>query len=307
MPLFPKKKINVFTVPASTSMPIYEQPQLPAPQAALTPPPALDDAPSIPSGMWEKCPGCSRLIYSEDLQDTLKVCPHCAHHFRLTAQQRIGYTADESSFVELFADVVGANPLDFPDYDEKLKKTRSFTGLKEAVVCGLANVDGLPCVMCAMDGFFIMGSMGYAVGEKLALAAEEAVKRKLPLVVFTVSGGARMQEGMVSLMQMAKVSGAIGRLHDAGLFYLVVLTDPTTGGVTASFAMLGDITLAEPNALIGFAGRRVIEQAMQKSLPESFQRAEFLLEKGFIDAIVPRSRMKHTISRLLKLHERRGM
>ena len=263
-------------------------------------------APSIPTGMWEKCPSCSQLLYAEDLQVTGKVCPKCQYHFRITAAQRIQMTADEGSFEAINAGLRGGNPLDFPGYDDKLRSARAFTGMEDAISTGAACIQGNPCVICAMDSQFMMGSMGGAVGEKLALAVEHALEHQLPLVIFTVSGGARMQEGMVSLMQMAKVSGALGRFHDAGLLYIAVLTDPTTGGVTASFAMLGDITLAEPGALIGFAGQRVIRETTRQTLPDGFQRAEFLLAKGFVDAIVPRSHMADTLGSLLSMHAPAG-
>lgn len=267
--------------------------------------PGAEDGPSIPAGMWEKCPSCGEILYADDLQSNLKVCPRCHHHFRLTAKQRVLITADEGSFIEFGENIMGGNPLDFPGFDEKLKTARAFTGQKDAVVTGIAGIAGYECVLCAMDSGFMMGSMGAAVGEKMAQAAEKAIEKQLPLVVFTVSGGARMQEGMVSLMQMAKVSAVIGKLHEAGLLYLVILTDPTTGGVTASFAMLGDITLAEPNATVGFAGRRVIEQTVHQILPDEFQRSEFVQKKGFIDSIVTRENMVSTIGNILAIHQRR--
>ncbi len=263
-----------------------------------------EELPAVPAGMWEKCGRCHKIIYADDLESNLKVCPHCNNHFRLTAKQRVEITADEGSFEEFDADYRGGDPLAFPGYGDKLRTARAFTGLHDAIITGTARIQGLPCVICAMDSAFMMGSMGVAVGEKMARAAEKAIKTSLPLVVFTVSGGARMQEGIVSLMQMAKVSATIGRLNEAGLLYIVVLTDPTTGGVTASFAMLGDITLAEPNALVGFAGRRVIEQTIKQVLPESFQRAEFLQDRGFVDCVVDRRDMNDTLGRLLKMHER---
>lgn len=275
--------------------------------AALPPfePPARVDeaAPTIPSGMWEKCPECNRLLYAEDLMASLRVCS-CGKHLRLTARQRIACTADEDSFQELFAGVRGGNPLRFPGYDEKLKNTRDFTGLDEAVVCGSATIGGSPCALSVMDSTFIMGSMGAATGEKLTLIAEWALERRCPLISFTASGGARMQEGILSLMQMAKVSAAIARLDEAGIPYFVVLTDPTTGGVTASLAMLGDITLAEPGALVGFAGRRVIEQTIRQALPLGFQTAEFQRDHGFVDAIVARADLPDTLRLLLGLHAR---
>ncbi len=274
---------------------------------AVAPTPAAqprrqEETPIVPDGMWEKCPACAQVLYAEELAQKLKVCPRCQYHFRLSARQRIAFTADEGSFQELDAGLRGGNPLDFPGYDEKLLAARRLSGIDDAVVTGEAAIGGHPCVLCAMDGFFMMGSMGEAVGERLTRAIEHATAKKLPLIVFTVSGGARMQEGLVSLMQMAKCSAAIARHDEEGLLYVTVLTDPTTGGVTASFAMLGDILIAEPGAVIGFAGRRVIEQTVKQVLPEGFQRAEFLLEKGFIDAIVPRERLSATLADILSLH-----
>lgn len=277
----------------------------PAPQdyVPVMPDEEVDGGPSIPVGMWEKCNACGEIIYADDLQNDLKVCANCGYHFRLRAWQRILITVDSDTFVELNENLRGGNPLDFPEYDEKLRTARAFTGLKEAVITGIGAIDGRRCVVCAMDSQFMMGSMGAAVGEKITQAVELAVAERLPLIIFTVSGGARMQEGLMSLMQMAKVSAAIGKLRDVGLLYVVVLTDPTTGGVTASFGMLGDITLAEPNATVGFAGRRVIEQTMRQVLPTEFQTSEFVMEKGFIDAIVERKDMRHTLSKILALHE----
>lgn len=266
--------------------------------------PSVDtEGPSVPAGMWEKCSACGEIIYADDLQKNLKVCTHCGYHFRLQARQRILITVDPDSFEEYNGKLRGENPLDFPEYDDKLQTARAFTGLEDAVITGTGKIKGHDCVVCAMDSHFMMGSMGAAVGEKMARAAELAIEKKLPLVAFTVSGGARMQEGMVSLMQMAKVSAAIGKLQEAGLLYLVVLTDPTTGGVTASFAMLGDIILAEPKAMVGFAGRRVIEQTMKQILPKEFQTSEFVMEKGFIDTIAPRKDMRGIIGKILALHE----
>ncbi len=260
------------------------------------------DAPIVPDGMWEKCPACAQVLYAEELAHRFKVCPRCSYHFRLSARQRIAFTADELSFAEWDAGLRGGNPLDFPGYNEKLTAARNMSGIDDSILTGEATIDGHRCALCAMDGFFMMGSMGEAMGERLTRAIERATEKRLPLVVFTVSGGARMQEGLMSLMQMAKTSAAIARHAEAGLLYITVLTDPTTGGVTASFAMLGDILLSEPGALIGFAGRRVIEQTVKQVLPERFQRAEFLLEKGFLDKIVPRGEMAQTIARLLSLH-----
>lgn len=253
------------------------------------------------------CPKCGAATPVSELWDTQNVCA-CGHHFRMTARQRINFLTDEESFEELFADLQSRDILNFPNYESKLKSARLSTREKEAVVCGTAQVAGRPCALFCMDPHFMMGSMGTVVGEKITRLFEHAVEHRLPVIGFTAAGGARMQEGILSLMQMAKTSGAV-RLHsDAGLFYLVVLTDPTTGGVTASFAMDGDVIMAEPDAMIGFAGARVIEQTVHKKLPEGFQRAEFLLEHGFIDLITPRSEQKHVIAKLLQLHDtERGM
>ncbi len=262
--------------------------------------------PIIPTGMWSKCQGCATIVYADDLEAHFWVCPKCGHHFRLPSDKRIAMIADEGTFVEFGKEIAGSNPLDFPGYEQKLEKARKATDMNDALITGHAEISGHKCILCVMDSRFMMGSMGAAVGDKMTAAVERATKERLPLLVFTASGGARMQEGMVSLMQMAKVSAALARMSDAGLLYLVVLTDPTTGGVTASFAMLGDITLAEPKALVGFAGKRVIEQTIRQKLPEGFQSAEFLLEKGFVDKIVPREQMKETLSTILALHERKG-
>ena len=262
-----------------------------------------EQAPSIPDGMWKKCNKCNQAIYNEDLQETLNVCPSCGNHFRLTAPQRIMFTADEGTFEEFSRNIRCVNPLNFPGYEDKLKSARAFTSMLDAIVTGTCEIAGNKCVIAAMDSQFMMGSMGSAVGEKMVIAVEKAIELNLPLVVFTVSGGARMQEGIISLMQMAKVSGSINKLAQAGLLYLVVLTDPTTGGVTASFAMEGDITLCEPDALVGFAGQRVIEQTINQALPAGFQRAEFLKEKGFVDAIVHRKELANTIGKILSMHQ----
>jgi acetyl-CoA carboxylase carboxyl transferase subunit beta len=262
----------------------------------------LTDSPSIPSGMWEKCVNCAAIVYKEDLLQTDKVCPRCGYHFRLSAAERLEITADEGTLNVFNGELVGGDPLSFPGYAEKLESARSFTGQREAIITADAKVGGYDCVLAAMDSNFMMASMGYAVGEKFTLAAERAMERRVPLVVFTASGGARMQEGMVSLMQMAKASGAVSELGANAVPYIVVLTDPTTGGVTASFAMLGDITLAEPGALVGFAGRSVIEQTTKTSLPSGFQSAEFFLEHGFVDMLVERRAMRKTLGRLLRFH-----
>ncbi len=259
------------------------------------------NVPFVPEEMWIKCPKCNTMLLTTDMEENLHVCTLCNHHFRISAKQRIEIMADENSFVEFDEDLEPKNILDFPDYDKKLEKAKS-SGAKEAVTCGECTMNGVKTVLCVMDASFIMGSMGTVTGEKITRAFEYATEKRLPIVVCTVSGGARMQEGILSLMQMAKTSGAVKRHSDAGLLYITVLTDPTTGGVTASFAMEGDIILAEPNALIAFAGPRVIEQTMRQKLPKDFQTSEFLLQKGFVDAVVSRNSLKSTISKLLKMH-----
>ena len=250
----------------------------------------------------KKCPNCRKDIPVSRLLANDLVCP-CGHHFRMRARQRIRMIADKDSFREMFASARAGDPLDFPGYKEKIDTVRLASREEEAVVCGTARVFDLPCCLFVMEPGFMMGSMGTAVGEKITSLFEYALRRRMPVVGYTVSGGARMQEGLLSLMQMAKTSGAVKQHSDAGLLYISVLTDPTTGGVTASFAMEADIILAEPEATVGFAGARVIEQTTRKSLPKGFQKAEFVMEHGFIDAITPRSHQKKLISRLLKLHD----
>lgn len=262
-----------------------------------------EQKPNIPNGMWVKCENCGKTLYKKDLEKHMLVCKDCGKHFRMPALDRINSILDEGTFLELDRRMSSGNPLDFPGYESKLIGLKEETGLKEAVITGKGKINGQELIIGAMDSRFMMGSMGSVVGEKLARAIERATASKLPVVIFTASGGARMQEGMYSLMQMAKVSAALARHNEAGLLYIPVLTDPTTGGVTASFAMLGDIILSEPGAMIGFAGKRVIEQTIKQSLPEGFQTAEFLLEHGFIDAVVPRERQRDTITQLLCLHK----
>lgn len=251
------------------------------------------------------CPNCHKSIPISKLWANQNVCP-CGYHFRINARQRIGLIADRDSFVEIDRNLKSADPLDFSGYQAKLETARLSSNESEAVVCGTAVIKGQKCCFFAMEPAFMMGSMGTAVGEKITRLFEYALQEKLSVVGYTVSGGARMQEGLLSLMQMAKVSGAVKRHSDAGLFYLTILTDPTTGGVTASFAMEGDIILAEPGATVGFAGARVIEQTTRKALPKGFQKSEFLLEHGFVDAIVPRKQQRDTIGDLLKLHSLGG-
>lgn len=261
--------------------------------------------PEVPEGLLCKCSLCSRAIVAEDVRKNYYICPSCKGYFRVRASERISRTADEGSFIEWDRDLAGGNPMEYQGYEEKIAAVRLKTRMKEAVVTGRCTINGEDCVLCVMDGRFMMASMGEAVGEKITRAVERATKEKLPVVIFTCSGGARMQEGIVSLMQMAKTSAALKRHSDAGLLYISVLTDPTTGGVTASFAMEGDIILAEPKALIGFAGPRVIEQTTGQRLPAGFQRSEFLLEHGFIDRIVERHELKEVLGDLLRLHSRK--
>ncbi len=255
----------------------------------------------------QSCPKCGCELTSTELKEHMEVCRKCGHHFRMNARQRIELIADKDSFRELYSDIESSNLLSFPGYDEKLRAAKAKSGEKEGVIVGETKIGGHNCVVFVMDAQFMMGTMGAVVGEKITRAFEYATEKRLPVVGFTVSGGARMQEGIISLMQMAKTSGAVKRHSDAGLLYIVVLTDPTCGGVSASFAMEGDIILAEPGALIGFAGPRVIEQTIRKKLPKGFQTAEFLLERGFVDAIAPRKTQKDILINLLALHEKEEM
>ncbi|NTW73218.1 MAG: acetyl-CoA carboxylase carboxyltransferase subunit beta [Eubacteriaceae bacterium] len=252
--------------------------------------------------MYTKCESCLELIYYEDLNKNRQVCPKCAHHFPMTAYDRIFITVDKGSFREFNKMTKTKNVLDFPNYLEKLEKTAKKAGIREAVVTGYADIEGKRCVIAVMDSHFMMGSMGSVVGEKITRAVEKSMKHKIPLIIFTASGGARMQEGIISLMQMAKVSAALKKHSEMGLLYICVLTHPTTGGVTASFAMLGDIILAEPEALVGFAGPRVIKQTIRQDLPEGFQSAEFVLEHGFIDKVVTRPDLRKTLHKILAIH-----
>jgi len=259
--------------------------------------------PEVPDELFSQCPGCKYTIYQKDLGSE-RICPHCGYTFRISAQERLALTIDMGTFLEMFKGIETQDPLNFPGYRKKLTLMREKTGLDEAVVTGTALIKGEKVALGIMDSNFIMASMGTVVGEKITRLFEYAIAEKLPVVLFTASGGARMQEGIMSLMQMAKISAAVKRHSNAGLFYLTILTDPTTGGVTASFAMEGDIILAEPQSLVGFAGRRVIENTVREDLPEDFQKAEFLLEHGFVDAIIKRRELPDTIARLVRLHRR---
>lgn len=261
--------------------------------------------PVIPNGMWVKCPKCGSILYKNDIQDNLKVCPKCNGHLRMNANERIKMIIDEGTFEEFDVSMSAGNPLDFDGYEEKIKSMQGKTGLKDGVVTGRGFIYGQDTVIAVMDSNFMMGSMGSVVGEKITRAIEKATEEKLPVIIFTTSGGARMQEGMFSLMQMAKTSAALSRHDENGLLYISVLTDPTTGGVTASFAMLGDIILAEPKTLVGFAGRRVIEQTINEKLPDDFQTSEFLFKHGFIDKIVERKKLKEVLGKILEMHARR--
>ena len=263
-----------------------------------------EGAPSVPEGLWVKCPKCGELLYKEDVVSHYYICPKCNGYFRIKAKTRIKMVADKGSFTEWCTGLANSNPLDYPEYEEKIAQVQAKTHLEEAVRIGEAKIDGQRVVLGVCDARFLMGSMGHVVGEKITQSFERATQERLPVILFCCSGGARMQEGIISLMQMAKTSAAIKRHSEAGLLYIPVLTDPTTGGVTASFAMLGDIILAEPGALIGFAGPRVIAQTIGQKLPEGFQRSEFLVEHGIIDGIVRRENLKQTLSNLVKLHQR---
>lgn len=257
----------------------------------------------MPAGLWMKCPRCANLIYRKELERSLRVCPRCAYHHRLSAGDRLAMVLDEGSFAETDAGLVPEDPLGFVDekpYTERIADAQRRTGVPEAIVTGVGTIEGHRAVVGAMEFGFLGGSMGSVVGEKVARSAERALEMRWPLLLFSASGGARMQEGTFSLLQMAKTSVALGRLADAGVSFISVMCDPTTGGVAASFAFQGDIILAEPGALIGFAGRRVIEQTIRQKLPEGFQTAEFLLAHGLLDAIVPRQDLRPTLSRLLR-------
>ena len=265
--------------------------------------PLKSERPEVPEGLLKKCNKCGAAILTEEVKSAGYICPKCQGYFRVHAYERIRMTVDEDSFEEWEKDMEFVNPLEFRGYEEKVKSLKEKTGLSEAVVTGKASIEGNPAVIAVCDGRFLMASMGQVVGEKITRAVERATKEQLPVIIFACSGGARMQEGIVSLMQMAKTAAALKRHSDAGLLYVSVLTDPTTGGVTASFAMLGDVILAEPKALIGFAGPRVIEQTIGEKLPKGFQRSEFLLEHGFIDRIVERKEMRTVLANILQMHQ----
>lgn len=256
----------------------------------------------VPEGIMTKCPECKKITLTKELLNALKVCPNCDHHFRMTAAERVTILFDEDSFESIDDHLKTLNPLNFPAYTEKVEEDAKKTGLNEAVLTGTGKIDGREVAVAIMDSHFRMGSMGSVVGEKITRAIETATDRKIPMLIFTASGGARMQEGVLSLMQMAKTSVALNRHSQHGLLYISIMTYPTTGGVSASFASVGDINIAEPKALIGFAGRRVIEQTVREKLPEDFQTAEFLLDHGQLDAVVHRSNMKDALSKIVRLH-----
>ncbi len=260
---------------------------------------APDKKVKIPEGLWVKCDNCKEIIYRKEVEKNLKVCPKCDYHFRISASERLQHLVDEGTFLEVEDGLSPRDFLNFKDYKDKFKSSRKKTGLKDAVLSGDAKVGGRPVSLVVMDFNFMGGSMGSVVGEKIVRAVERAIEKKVPFIAVASSGGARMQEGIISLMQMAKTSAAIAKLGEAGLPYISVLTDPTFGGVTASFAMLGDIIIAEPKSLIGFAGPRVIEQTIKQQLPAGFQRAEFLRDHGMIDMIVSRRDMRATLGRIL--------
>ena len=257
----------------------------------------------IPIGKWVKCDNCKEIIYKETVRENLSICPYCGHYFRMHINKRLEMIADVGTYKRFDLNIETSNPLGLEDYPKKLKTLKEKTGIDEAVAAGTCKINGKKVVICIMDSGFLMGTMGAVVGEKITYAIEQAIEQRLPLIIFTVSGGARMQEGIVSLMQMAKTTAALTKLDEAGLLYISVLTDPTYGGVTASFASLGDIILAEPGAMIGFAGQRVIKQTIGEELPEGFQTAEFLLEHGFIDKIVERKDLKDTLYKLIMFNK----
>jgi acetyl-CoA carboxylase carboxyl transferase subunit beta len=264
---------------------------------------AVDRQVAIPEGLWVKCDDCKEIVYRKEVEANLNVCPKCGYHFRLSARERFEILFDDNKYKEFGGEIRSGDPLGFRDtkrYSDRLKVYQQRVGPGDAVLCAEGKLETIPLVICAMDYAFMGGSMGSVVGEKITIAIERAIDKKEPLIIVSTSGGARMQEGILSLMQMAKISAALSRLAEAGLPYISVLTDPTTGGVTASYAMLGDLNIAEPKALIGFAGPRVIEQTIRQTLPEGFQRSEFLVEHGMVDLITPRAEMKGAIGRFLR-------
>jgi acetyl-CoA carboxylase carboxyl transferase subunit beta len=265
---------------------------------------AVEKQVAIPEGLWVKCDECKEIVYRKEVEANLNTCPKCAYHFRLTARERFEILFDDNKYKEFATDIRSGDPLGFRDtkrYADRLKVYQNRVGSGDAVLCAEGKLESLPVVICAMEYAFMGGSMGSVVGEKITIAIERAVEKKEPVIIVSCSGGARMQEGILSLMQMAKISAALARLASAGLPYISVLTDPTTGGVTASYAMLGDLNIAEPKALIGFAGPRVIEQTIRQTLPEGFQRSEFLVEHGMVDLITPRAEMKPAIGKFLRI------
>ncbi|HEX7807984.1 MAG TPA: acetyl-CoA carboxylase, carboxyltransferase subunit beta [Thermoanaerobaculia bacterium] len=265
---------------------------------------AVEKQTAIPEGLWVKCDDCKEIVYRKEVEANLNVCPKCGYHFRLSARERFEVLFDDNKYKEFATDIRSGDPLGFRDtkrYADRLRVYQSRVGSGDAVLCAEGKLEGMPVVVCAMEYAFMGGSMGSVVGEKITIAIERAVEKKEPVLIVSCSGGARMQEGILSLMQMAKISAALARLADAGLPFISILTDPTTGGVTASYAMLGDLNIAEPKALIGFAGPRVIEQTIRQTLPEGFQRSEFLVEHGMVDLITPRAEMKPAIARFLRI------
>ena len=263
----------------------------------------IENKVDIPVGKWVKCDKCKEILYKETVRENHSICPNCGAYFRMHINKRIESIIDKDTYKRFDLDIDTTNPLNLEDYPEKIKNLRKKTGIQEGVGCGTGKINGEDVVICVMDSGFLMGSMGVVVGEKITYSIEKAIELKIPLIIFCVSGGARMQEGIISLMQMAKTTSAISKLNDAGILYISVLTDPTYGGVTASFASIADIVLAEPGASIGFAGKRVIEQTIGEELPEGFQTSEFLLEHGFIDKIVKREELKDTIHKLILFHK----
>lgn len=291
--LFPKKKENSSDITVSVNEKFVKKPE------------GADDSKTA-AELTTVCPKCKQEFKKAEVKDNMNVCMACGHHYVISAERRVRFLVDKGTFKPLKCKVAFANPLEYPDYEEKIEALKDKTGLDEAVYTGVGKIDGMDVVIAVMSSKFLMGSMGIAVGEKVTNAFEYADRKKLPIVVFCASGGARMQEGILSLMQMAKTSAAVEKFNKNGGLYISVLTHPTTGGVTASFATLGDITLAEPEALIGFAGPRVIEQTIGQKLPEGFQRSEFQMEHGFVDQIVPRDKMRDTLAHILRLHSKRG-